>query len=455
MVVHPSDASSTEAAITAYLHALAPRPRSIIDTGLSQTFIADLLSKHLLDGGALTMSQLTKRLALSGKILESITHYMRAQARIEVLAPSESETEIRYQLTERGRNGALDALLRGGYVGPAPVILHDYAKIVREQTVHERAITQDAMRRAFDGIVLSTHLLDQLGPSLNSGRAIFVYGPAGTGKTYIAQKLRGLFRDRVLIPHAIAINETVIEIFDPILHQVIDAQREPNGQQDLMLDAGHDPRYLCCERPIVLTGGELTIDMLEVQYDASTRSYRAPLQLKANNGLFMIDDMGRQKAPPEAIFNRWIVPMEEKSDYLSLGSGRHFTVPFDVVLIFSTNMHPLDLADEAFLRRIGYKVEFNYLTKDQYREIWKDVCREYGVVFDADILEFVLTELHEKESVKLLPCHPRDLLGMAVDLVTYLDEPRRLNKAQLRWAWNSYFVSLKQDDGGLRRNQEF
>jgi SpoVK/Ycf46/Vps4 family AAA+-type ATPase len=335
-------------------------------------------------------------------------------------------------------------MLRGGYIGPAPVPLHVYSKIVGMQTVHGRAITKSAMRSAFEGVVLEEALLDRLGPSLNSGRAIFVYGPAGTGKTYIAQKLKRLFYDRTLIPHAISVNESIISVFDPIIHRA--ASRESVGPE-LRLETGHDPRFVCCERPVVMAGGELTTDMLEVQYDSAAREYRAPLQLKANNGMFVIDDMGRQKVAPEAIFNRWIVPMEEKKDYLSLGSGRHFSVPFDVVLIFSTNMHPLDLADEAFLRRIGYKIGFDYLTRDQYRQIWKDACREYGIVFDPETLEFVLTELHEKESVRLLPCHPRDLLGIAVDLATYLDEPRRLTKQQLRWAWSNYFVSLKNANG--------
>jgi hypothetical protein len=440
MLIHPSEASRVDAAIDAELARLAPRPQSLHDTGLSSTFVADLISKHFLDGGALTIAQLTQRLELPGKIVESVLHFMRDEARIEVLAAREAEGALRYRLTDRGRSGALDAMLRDGYAGPAPVPLSAYTKVVREQTVHGRAVTKGEMHRAFQDVVLEERLLDRLGPSLNSGRAIFVYGPAGTGKTYVAQKLRRLFHDRTLIPHAISINETVISIFDPLVHRAV---TRDNPRLDLRLEGGHDPRFVCCERPVVIAGGELTTDMLEIQYDSATRQYRAPLQLKANNGMFMLDDMGRQKAEPEAIFNRWIVPMEEKKDYLSLGSGRHFSVPFDVVLIFSTNMHPLDLADEAFLRRIGYKIEFDYLTKNQYRKIWQDTCREYGVVFDPDTLEFVLSELHEKESVRLLPCHPRDLLGIAVDLAVYLGEPRQVTKDQLRWAWRNYFVSMR------------
>jgi hypothetical protein len=195
---------------------------------------------------------------------------------------------------------------------------------------------------------------------------------------------------------------------------------------------------------VIVAGGELTADMLEVQFDAATREYRSPLQLKANNGMFVIDDMGRQKVPPEAIFNRWIVPMEEKKDYLSLGSGRHFSVPFDVVLLFSTNLHPLDLADEAFLRRIGYKIGFDYLTTDEYRAIWRNECTERGIVYEPESVDYVLTELHARHRVRLLPCHPRDLLGIALDRAEYLGEPRRLTPEHLEWAWRNYFVSYEE-----------
>jgi hypothetical protein len=444
MVVHPSNASSLELEIDAQLMRLAPRPRSLEDTGLERAFVADLVAKHLLEGGSLSLAQLVQRLALSGRILESVLHFMREEARIEIGSSRDLAGALRYRLTDRGRASALDAMLRGGYVGPAPVPLHVYSKVVRAQTVHGRSITKEEMQAAFEGVVLEEALIDRLGPSLNSGRPIFVYGPAGTGKTYIAHKLKRLFEDRVLIPHAISVNETVISVFDPVVHRAAERQA---SKLDLQIEAGHDPRFVSCERPVVVVGGELTGDLLEIQYDAATREYRPPLQLKANNGMFVIDDMGRQKIPPDAIFNRWIVPMEEKRDYLSLGAGRHFSVPFDVVLLFSTNMHPLDLADEAFLRRIGYKIGFDYLTKEQYRRIWQDVCREKGVIYDAETLEFVLTELHEKESVNLLPCHPRDLLGIALDLATYHGAPQRLTKEQLRWAWENYFVSFKESTG--------
>ena len=219
------------------------------------------------------------------------------------------------------------------------------------------------------------------------------------------------------------------------MHQV------PTGD-DLKFEKGHDPRFVICERPVVITGGELTAEMLEVHYESSTRLYEAPLQLKANNGMFIIDDMGRQKVSTEAVFNRWIVPMEEKRDYLTLGSGRHFTGPFDVVLVFSTNLHPLDLADEAFLRRIGYKIEFGTLTVEQYEHIWRDACASYKVEYEPFLLDYVLNALHAKRRVALLPCHPRDLLGMAVDHAVYENESRKVSVDHIRWAWDNYFVPV-------------
>jgi predicted ATPase with chaperone activity len=330
-------------------------------------------------------------------------------------------------------------MMRSGYLGAAPVPLHDYAKIARAQTIHKRSVTQDSMRAAFEDVVLDAQLLDRLGPALNSGRAIFLYGPAGTGKTYISQRLCRLFRHPTLIPHSIAIDDSAVQVFDPLVHKQL---RLRPTSDNLKLEKGHDPRFVVCERPVVITGGELTSEMLEVHYEPSTRLYEAPLQLKANNGMFIIDDMGRQKVSPAAVFNRWIVPMEEKRDYLTLGSGRHFTVPFDVVLVFSTNIHPLELADEAFLRRIGYKIEFRTLTAEQYEQIWRDTCAVYEVEYESQVLDYVINELHTKRRVALLPCHPRDLLGMAVDHAIYENNSRNVSIDHLRWAWDNYFVSV-------------
>jgi len=419
---------------------LAPRPVTIEDTGLSESFLADLVAKHILDRGSLTIAELSTLMALAGSIVEPILNFMREEARVEVRPRVGVDQTLSYALTGRGRTTAIDAMMRSGYVGPAPVPLKHYAQIARAQTIHGKTITKSAMHLAFDDVVLEPELIDKLGPSLNSGRAIFLYGSAGTGKTYISQRLARLFHDLTFVPHAIAIDEIVVQVFDHQLHKVISQNSEDDR---LMLGKGHDPRFHLCERPVAISGGELTADMLEVRYDQSARVYEAPLQLKANNGIFIIDDMGRQRITPAELFNRWIVPLEEKRDYLDLGFGKHFSVPFDVVLIFSTNIHPLELADEAFLRRIGYKIEFKALTPHYYGKIWNDSCREFRVVCDPNVLDFVINDLHASNQVPLLPCHPRDLLGMAVDYAAYSGEPQHINETHLRWAWQNYFVAVR------------
>ena len=209
-----------------------------------------------------------------------------------------------------------------------------------------------------------------------------------------------------------------------------------------MLENGHDPRYVRCRRPGVMTGGELTLDMLELSYDADSKQYQAPLQLKANNGVFMIDDLGRQRVAPVDLLNRWIVPMENRRDFMYLGSGLHFPVPFEVVLIFSTNMNPLELADEAFLRRIGHKVRFDTLNENEFEGIWHQVCDERGIEFNKEILDYLLKEHYAKEQKPMLPCHPRDLIGLALDMIHYKDENAEITPETIKSAWQSYFVRM-------------
>ncbi|MGI9263964.1 MAG: AAA family ATPase [Gammaproteobacteria bacterium] len=425
---------------------IAPQPRTVEDTYLKESFLADLVSKHLQRGGVLTMKELSRRIALPGAILEEILMFLRKEGKIEVRAGSDNSAELRYALTDRGRNGALDALLRSGYIGPAPVPLERYCQVATQQSVHDRNVTQQAMETAYADLMTQPGLLETLGPSLNSGRAIFVYGPAGTGKTFLTKRLARLFQDPVLIPYSIIVHDTVVQIHDPLVHGAIE---DKSNQDSLLFDSAHDARYVRCHRPIVVSGGELTVDMLEVHYDPSTRLYQAPLQLKANNGIFILDDLGRQKVNPEQILNRWIVPMEEKQDYLTVGAGQHFTVPFDVVLVFSTNLNPLHLADEAFLRRIGYKIQFDYLGPKEYEFIWRSTCKAAGVPFDYEVFRFLVEHLHQANETPLLPCHPRDLLQIVMDHSHYEGVEPRLTAAGMQKAWWSYFVPLEVKAQGL------
>lgn len=420
---------------------VAPRPKSIRETGLSRELLVDLIAKHFLDRGSLSLSELADATALAGGILEEVLEFMRAEAQIEVRPARNDKVGLVYGLTDRGRAVALDAMNRSGYVGPAPVPLQHYRKVTEAQSVHKHTVTRENVHREFSDIVIEQGLLDRLGASVNSGRAIFLYGDAGTGKTYVSQRLTRLFPGLVLIPHAVAIDNQVVQVFDPLVHKVVNVDKSEDA---VMLGRGHDRRYKVCERPVVTTAGELTADMLEVIYEPTAKLYEAPLQMRANNGVFIIDDLGRQRIEPKQLFNRWIVPLEEKIDYLSLKSGKHFSVPFDVVLVFSTNIHPLKLADEAFLRRIGYKIEFKPMTPDAYERIWHDTCVQLEIDYDPLVLQYVINELHGRHRVDLLPCHPRDLIGMAVDHAVYIDNERYIDRDKMDWAWKNYFVSLQE-----------
>jgi hypothetical protein len=423
----------------ARLSKLAPRPKSLQDTGLSRELVTDLIAKHLLDQGNLSLAALANSLCLPGAIIETQLGFMRTEALIEVRPNRSEDPGLIYALTDRGRATALDAMMRSGYVGPAPVSLGHYSIVTRSQSIHKQKVSRNAMQRSFQDVVIEQTLLDQLGSSVNSGRAIFLYGHAGTGKTYISQRLTKLFPDLALVPHAVSIDNHIVQLFDPLVHEVID---DSASEEAYVLNKGHDRRFNICKRPTVITAGELTAEMLEVMYEPSAKLFEAPLQMRANNGIFIIDDLGRQRIDPKTLFNRWIVPLEERKDYLTLHSGRHFSVPFDVVLIFSTNIHPLELADEAFLRRIGYKIEFTPMTAEAYERVWRDTCVEFEVDYDHQVLDYVVNELHARHKVHLLPCHPRDLIGMAVDHTVYTKNERSIDIEAMRWAWRNYFVSL-------------
>ncbi|EPJ95313.1 MULTISPECIES: ATPase AAA [Pseudomonas] len=417
---------------------LAPQPRTILETGLADSFLGDLVCKHLYDAGVLDMVQLVARLALTGAVLEEVLTFLRKDRRVEVLGQSGGQA-LRYGLTERGRNSARDALARSGYIGAAPYPVSAYRALLKLQTIHHGRISAHDMHTCFGSMVLAQNMLDQLGVALNSGRAIMIYGPAGTGKTYVSSRLIRLFAESIWVPHAIAINEAVIEIYDPQVHKRLDDDEQQNA---LMLNEGIDRRLLRCERPIVITGGELTMEQLDVRYEPFSRQYQAPLQLKASNGLLVIDDLGRQRMTPEVLLNRWIVPMEERRDFLNLGGGRHCELPFDLILVFSTNLNPLELADEAFLRRIGYKLQFGYLKPGEYERIWIQETQRLGIPYDPALLSFVLRELYGAENMPLVPCHPRDLLNMACDRQRYQEGAGPLTTQELEWAWHNYFVQL-------------
>jgi len=417
----------------------AQRPRSIKETGLSAEFIGDLVIKHLHVNGIADLHQLSENIALSGNILETVLTDLRKQNQVEMLSASHNSRGERYALTDKGVAQALVALSKSGYTGPAPVTLEQYRTVVQAQSVQNSKVTRPDVQKAFEDTIIDPQLLDQLGPALHSGRAIMIYGLAGTGKTYICKKLTRLLGESILIPYAIAVGESVVQVYDPSLHHEVKANENPAS---IHLHQGSDPRFIKCERPVAVSGGELTLDMLEIDHDKNTRLSQAPLQLKANNGMYIIDDLGRQRVSPIDLFNRWIVPLEEKHDYLSLDTGKRVQTPFDVILIFSANINPVDLADEAFLRRLGYKIKFAPVSQAQYIDIWQLYAKELQLNCPADLLDEII-DRYKKENRPFLPCHPRDLLGLVRDQCEYQGDDRIATTERLHLAWDTYFIEIK------------
>jgi predicted ATPase with chaperone activity len=419
-------------------HPFAPRPRTIEETGLTFDFIASLLCKHLHVNGIADLQQLTENVALAGNILEIVLDDLRTHGRVEILAASHTSKGSRYQLTDKGVADALVALNKSGYTGPAPVPIEQYRATVKAQSVKNCKITRSDVQKAFSDTTVEPTLLDQLGPALHSGRAIMIYGHAGTGKTYICKRLTRLLGESIYVPYAISVGESVVQLFDPVIHIPVKEDSERTNPHILQ---GVDPRYIKCLRPTAVSGGELTLDMLEIDHDKNTRLSQAPLQLKANNGMYIIDDLGRQRVPPIDLFNRWIVPLEEKHDYLSLDTGKRVQIPFDVILIFSSNINPVDLADEAFLRRLGYKIRFAPVNKEQYVQIWHQYANEFQLDCPDSLLDGIF-ERYQNEHKPLLPCHPRDLLGIVRDQCEYEGDIALATADRLRIAWETYFINL-------------
>jgi predicted ATPase with chaperone activity len=420
-------------------HPSIPRPRNLEETGLSLDFLSSLVLKHLHLNGIADLYQLSENIALAGNILEIVIEDLRKQNRVEVLAASYSSRGERYSITDKGSAEALKALSRSGYAGPAPVPIDLYRKVVAAQSIKHCKITQPDVRTAFQDTTINPALLDRLGPALHSGRAIMVYGLPGTGKTYICKRLARLLGSSVYIPYAVSVGESVIQVYDPSLHRLA---KDHSAATSVNMHQGADPRFVKCQRPVAVSGGELTLDMLEIDHDKNTRLSQAPLQLKANNGMYIIDDLGRQRVQPIDLFNRWIVPLEEQHDYLSLDTGKRIQFPFDVILIFSANINPVDLADEAFLRRLGYKIQFAPVNEEEYKEIWHLYADQLKVECPDSVLKD-LFERYREEKRPLLPCHPRDLLGIVNDQCQYHGVSSVATSERLQIAWDTYFINLE------------
>lgn len=413
-------------------------PRTIDETGLDLLFLVELLCKILFRHGRLSVAAMSACTKLPFSVLSEVFDFMRAEHLCELRRHGESSTDILYELAHAGRVHATEALQRCQYTGPAPVTLDAYAAQVQRQSIRNVSYTRAMMAAGFEGLVMQENVLDRLGAGMNSDRAIILYGPPGSGKSYIAEHLACLLSDDIAIPYAIVVDGEIIQVFDSHIHQP--RPQKPDTTGSLGRGQSTDARWIRCRRPTAITGGELTLQALDLDFDEGSRTYQAPPQVKANNGVFVVDDLGRQMVSAEDLMNRWIVPLDRRRDYLTLRSGYKFQVPFDVTVVFSSNHDPAQLADEAFLRRIGYKIRIGPLTEQQYRTVFRRVCEELDIPFSEAALTYLLQERHYAEGRPLLACYPRDLLGQVRDKARYEGRPPALTPETIDWAWSNYFV---------------
>lgn len=419
----------------------ARAPRTVDETGLPFLFLAELLGKILFQRGQLRLAELAAHTKLNVSVIDPLIAFLRSEKLCEVarIGNSGTDADLCYILTEAGRARAQAALGRNAYAGPAPVTLAAYVAQVAAHSVANMQVTRGAMAVTFDGVVVNPVVLDQIGAGMNSGRALFLHGAAGSGKTYLAERLRDLLVGTIAVPHALMVDGEVIPFFDNVQHCVTEAA----VTEAPSLDRGSAPdgRWIRgVRRPAALAGGELTLDMLDLRFDPHTRLYQAPPHLKSNNGIFIIDDLGRQRCTPEALMNRWIVPMDRNVDYLTLHTGHTFQVPFDVIVVFSSNFVPQRLSDGAFLRRLGYKIEVPAASTDEYARLFRQACDSVGVAFDSASFDYLL-DYHRERGVPLLACYPRDLMRQLRDLARYEDRAPELSRRTLDWAWDNYFAA--------------
>ncbi len=422
-----------------------PTPAGLKEVGLNRDMLIHLIIKILYYSGEVTGSYLASRIKLPYTIVDELIEFVKAEKLCEVKGVvGIGKSAYKYAITSLGRDRAREFLEINQYTGPAPVPVSQYVDMVKSQANARSYITQETIAKEFSHLVLGKQMLDMLGPAINSGKSMFVYGAPGNGKSVVSESIGHMLGGEVYIPYAIDIDGVIITVFDPINHQPFDGERIPDGpgyRSPIFTEAeDFDHRWVRCKRPFVFAGGELTLNMLDLSFNEISKFYEAPFQVKANGGVFLIDDFGRQLVRPKDLLNRWIVPLEKRVDYLTLHTGKKFEVPFDALIIFSTNLKPQELVDEAFFRRIRYKVHFGNPTLEEFKEIFKNYCRSRNIIYNPIIIDYMQTEYYQKYNLEMRCCHPRDIVEQVMDIARYLNTPPALTKELVDGACNSYFV---------------
>lgn len=427
-----------------------PEPTLFRDTGLELGAVADLTVKTLYYRGRITAGDLAEAMSLSVPAIQEVLEFLTRDGLCEIVGgEGRGLASYRYALTGRGLERSAAAFERNAYVGPAPVPLADYVRRVKWQSVSGRAFSPALVANALKGLVMSIETLTRVGRAISSGRSTLIYGPSGNGKTTIAQALGAALPGYILIPYALDVYGHVVRLFDASKHQVAEESEQDRG----LSGRRPDRRWALIHRPAVLAGGELTRHSLELVFDDRSKVYEAPLQMKANGGILVIDDLGRQQMPAVELLNRWIVTLEGGVDHLSLHTGQTIEIPFDVIPLFSTNLPPESLADEAFLRRIRYKVELPDPTPEEYRSIFRMVSREHSLPVDDEALDHLLSTWYGDGRRELRGCHPRDLVEAIVDSAAYDGSTPSISTAALDEACRTYFLASFSKPTDQRRGR--
>jgi hypothetical protein len=409
-------------------------PKNIDETGLSLSFIADLIMKHILFIGEFKIADVVERVKLPISVVDTVLEMLKRDRLVEVKGGTGYATvTYTFKITDQGKNRATELMDICRYVGPAPVTLNDYRTIVEFQTIKNIVVSEENVKDSFSHLILSGSLLKRLGPAISSGKALFLYGPPGNGKTAIAETISSLLPDTVYTPYSLSVGGQIISIFDPVNHVRVGSCEESDNV---------DQRWVQIRRPVVITGGELSLRMLDLDFNPISKYYEASLQMKANNGVFVADDFGRQQIDPQNLLNRWIVPLDRNQDYMTLHTGMKFAIPFNMLVIFSTNIEPRQLVDEAFLRRIRYKIKIDRPTEKEYEAIFRKVCATNMIPFDKATFDYLMDNYYRRLGVDLNACHPRDILDQIIDNAHYYMHAPLLTREGIDAAWQNYFVDM-------------